>query len=454
MNFRNISSWCIQHPVPPIVLFVGLLLAGVVAFMRMDVTNNPDIDFPAAIVSVSQPGAAPAEMENQITQRVESAIRGVDGVDEINSSVREGYSETFVQFRIGTPTDRAVTDVRDAVAQIRSDLPEGILEPQVQRANIGGGEITFIAAETTDMSLEQLSWYVDNTVARRLLGQRGRRRSDPRRRRRPPDPRHPRSGGAAGPRHHRRAGQRSSFARPISTPPAAAPKSPVPNNRCGCSAMPQPLTICRSTQIAVPGGRVVRLADLGEVQDSYAETRSAAVLGDRQVVSFNVSARQGRIRPRRLRRRLEGAAQDREGRSADQVRRDRHQRRIYGESQYDIFDARADRRRDPRGVRRLPVPARPARDADLGRRHPALGDPDLLVHGLDGHQPQFPVAAGAGAGGRRAGRRRDRRDREYRPPHADGQKRLSGVDSMPPTRSASPCWRRPWRSSRCSCRSR
>src|SRR5678816_4535381 len=92
MNFRNISSWCIRNPVPPIVLFVGLMLAGLIAFMGMQVNNNPDIDFPAAIVGVAQPGAAPNEMETQITQRIESAIRGVNGVDEINSSVSEGYS--------------------------------------------------------------------------------------------------------------------------------------------------------------------------------------------------------------------------------------------------------------------------------------------------------------------------------------------------------------------------
>ena len=55
MNFRNISSWCIRNPVPPIVLFVGLMLAGLIAFSGMQVNNNPDIDFPAAIVSVSQP---------------------------------------------------------------------------------------------------------------------------------------------------------------------------------------------------------------------------------------------------------------------------------------------------------------------------------------------------------------------------------------------------------------
>ena len=82
MNFRNISSWCIRNPVFPIVLFVGLMLAGLIAFARMQVNNNPDIDFPAANVTVSQPGAAPNEIETQITQRIESAIRGVNGVSD------------------------------------------------------------------------------------------------------------------------------------------------------------------------------------------------------------------------------------------------------------------------------------------------------------------------------------------------------------------------------------
>src|SRR5438045_819170 len=114
MNFRNVSSWCIRNPVGPIVLFVGLMLAGIVSFARMQVNNAPDIDFPAAIVSISQPGAAPNELETQVTQRVESAIRGVNGVDEINSSVREGNSSTFVTFQLATPPDRAVNDVHKA----------------------------------------------------------------------------------------------------------------------------------------------------------------------------------------------------------------------------------------------------------------------------------------------------------------------------------------------------
>src|SRR6476659_6229785 len=165
MNFRNISSWCIRNPVGPIVLFVGLMLAGLIAFARMQVNNAPDIDFPGAIVSVAQPGAAPNEMETQVTQRVESAVRGISGVDEINSTVNEGNSTTVITFQLGTPTDRAVNDVRNAISQIRSNLPEGILEPQVTRVDIAGGPIMAVGVQTTDMSLEELSWYIDNTVA-------------------------------------------------------------------------------------------------------------------------------------------------------------------------------------------------------------------------------------------------------------------------------------------------
>src|SRR3546814_13984987 len=90
MNFRNISAWCIRNPVPPIVLFVLLLLAGLVSFNRMDVNDQPDVEFPAVQVVVVQPGAAPTELETQVTQRVAAAIRGVTGVDAIASSVGQG----------------------------------------------------------------------------------------------------------------------------------------------------------------------------------------------------------------------------------------------------------------------------------------------------------------------------------------------------------------------------
>ena len=84
MNFRNISAWSIRNPVVPIVIFVGLMIAGLVSFSTMKVQNDPDIEFPAVIVAISQPGAAPSEIESQITQKVESAVRSISGVDTIN----------------------------------------------------------------------------------------------------------------------------------------------------------------------------------------------------------------------------------------------------------------------------------------------------------------------------------------------------------------------------------
>ncbi|RZM10434.1 MAG: efflux RND transporter permease subunit, partial [Sphingomonas sp.] len=103
MNFRNISAWSIRNPVPPIVLFLALTLAGIVSFMRMDVNNDPDIDFPVAYVQISQPGAAPSELETQVTKRVEAAARTLQGIDEIRSTVTEGSSQTVVQLKIGAP---------------------------------------------------------------------------------------------------------------------------------------------------------------------------------------------------------------------------------------------------------------------------------------------------------------------------------------------------------------
>ena len=292
MNFRNISSWCIRNPVPPIVLFVGLMLAGLITFAGMQVNNNPDIDFPAATIDVVQPGAAPAEMESQVTQRIESAVRGVSGVDEINSSVREGNSSTFVQFEIGTPTDRAVNDVRNAISQIRSNLPDGILEPQVTRVDFAGDPIIYAGASTTDMSLEELSWYVDNTVARRLLSVEGvaaveRTGGVDRRILVVLDPTALQAQGVTASQVNAQLRQSNINAPGGQAQIAGSQQSVrVLGNARDAYQLSQ-------TQIALPGGRFVRLADLGEVKDSYAEQKTRAKMNGRQVVSFEVSRAKG-----------------------------------------------------------------------------------------------------------------------------------------------------------------
>jgi len=292
MNFRNISSWCIRNPVGPIVLFVGLMLAGLISFARMQVNNAPDIDFPAAIVSVSQPGAAPNEMETQVTQRVESAIRGITGVDEINSTVSEGNSSTFVTFQLGTPSDRAVNDVRNAISQIRSNLPDGILEPQITRVDAEDEPIMVMSAQTTDMTLEQLSWYIDNTVAKRLLGVSGiaavqRGGGVDRTIRVILDPAALEAQGITAAQVNQQLRQ-SNFN-------GAGGRAEIAGSEQSVRVLGNALDAYQlsQTQIALPGGRFVKLADLGEVKDSNSEQRTITKMNGRQVVTFYVQRAKG-----------------------------------------------------------------------------------------------------------------------------------------------------------------
>ncbi|AGH49819.1 MULTISPECIES: efflux RND transporter permease subunit [Sphingomonadales] len=292
MDFRNISAWAIRNPVAPIVLFIALTLAGMIAFSRLDVNQNPDISFPAAQVVISQPGAAPTELETQVTQRVEAAIRGINGVDEMSSYVSEGNSRTFVQFHIGTPVDRAVNDVRDALARIRSDLPEGILEPQVERVDVDGGPIAYVSAEAVDMTLEELSWFVDDTVAKRLLtipGMSAVRRGGgvSREIRVILDPVKLQAQGLTAAQVNAQLRQTNVNAAGGRAEIAGAEQSVrVLGNARNAYELGQ-------SQIAVGDGRSIKLADIADVRDLYAEQRSVAMMNNRQVLSFALEKSKG-----------------------------------------------------------------------------------------------------------------------------------------------------------------
>jgi multidrug efflux pump subunit AcrB len=292
MSFRNISAWCIRNPVPPIVMFVLLLLAGIVSFNRMDVNDNPDIEFPAVQVIVAQPGAAPSELETQVTQRVEAAVRGVSGVDEMSSYVGEGNSRTMVQFAIGTPIDRAYNDVNQAVQQIRSDLPDGILEPQVVRVDIAGGPITYFAVEASDMTLEQLSWYVDNTVAKELLAIPGMsqvRRSGgvDREIRVILDPARMQSYGLTASQVNQQLRQTNVNAAGGRTEIAGSEQAVrVLGNAANAFEL-------GDTRLSIGNGRTVRLSDVAKVTDGYAEQRNLAKIKGRQVLSFSIEKAKG-----------------------------------------------------------------------------------------------------------------------------------------------------------------
>jgi hydrophobe/amphiphile efflux-1 (HAE1) family protein len=164
----NISGWAIRHPMPPIVLFVVLMVAGTAAYFGLDITSNPDIDFPVVTVTVSRPGATPTDLETQVTKKIETAIGNIQGLDHVSSSVIDGSSNTVLEFKVGYNTDRAVNDVRDAVARVRPELPNDIYEPQVVRQNVSGGEILTYNISSPQRSIQDLSWLIDNDITRTL----------------------------------------------------------------------------------------------------------------------------------------------------------------------------------------------------------------------------------------------------------------------------------------------
>ncbi|QTL04835.1 efflux RND transporter permease subunit [Aquabacter sp. L1I39] len=169
----NISAWAIRKPIPALVLFVVLTALGIVHFRSLPVTQMPNIDVPIVMVTVTQPGSAPSELETQVTKKIENAVAGVSGVKHISSSISEGASVTTIEFHLETAVDRAVNDTRDAVTKIRTELPQSIDEPLIQRVDIEGLPIITFAVSSATLSPEELSWFVDDTVARAVQGIRG-----------------------------------------------------------------------------------------------------------------------------------------------------------------------------------------------------------------------------------------------------------------------------------------
>ncbi len=169
----NFSAWSIRNPIAPMLGFALLLIVGIQSFYALPITRFPNIDVPVVSITVTQSGAAPAELEMQVTKEIEDAVASISGIDEIQSTVTDGQSQTVVVFRIEKPTAEAVQDTKDAIDKIRSDLPAGIEEPVVTKVDVEGQAIQTFAVSSPNMTLEELSWFVDDTVKRALQGQPG-----------------------------------------------------------------------------------------------------------------------------------------------------------------------------------------------------------------------------------------------------------------------------------------
>ena len=172
MSF-HLSAWSIKNPVPTIVTFLILGIIGVSSFMGLGIDETPNIDVPVVIIDVAQRGAGPTELETQVTKKIEDAVAGLDNIDEIASTITDGSSNTVIEFDLGTDSDRAVNEVRNAISQIQSDLPSDIEEPIVRKLRFSGGTVVTYAVSSPNRSVEELSNLVDRTIIPELLNVKG-----------------------------------------------------------------------------------------------------------------------------------------------------------------------------------------------------------------------------------------------------------------------------------------
>lgn len=284
---KNISAWAIRHPITPVVLFVVLTFLGVVAFVRMPINLTPDVAFPFVMVTVTQPGAAPTEIETQIVQKIEGAVASVGNVRSITSAALEGQALITLEFQLGTPIDRAVNDVRDAISKIRADLPEGIEEPIVRRLDVEGGAIAYYAVTSTAMTAEELSWFVDNTISKRLLSVPGvaqvqRGGGVDREIRIELDPARMQAFGITAVQVNQQVRQLN-----IDSPGGRAQ---IAGGEQAIRVLGGAGTAAQlaDTRIPVSAGRVVRLRDIAEVHDGIAEVRSLSRINGRPGTTFGV----------------------------------------------------------------------------------------------------------------------------------------------------------------------
>lgn len=288
----NISTWCIRNPIPALMLFVMLSFAGSISFKSMKIQNFPDLDLPTITVTASLPGASPSQLESEVTRKIENAIATLQGLKHITSKVQDGSVTITAEFRLEKPVQEALDDVRSAVSKVRTDLPGDLRDPIVTKLDLAGSPILALTVSSAQRDEEALSWFVDDTVAKRLLAVRGVGAVN-------------RVGGvsrevtiALDPVKLQALG---SSAADISKQMRAMQRESA-GGRTDLGSGEQPVRTLanvssvdelRPLQLSLPDGRSIRLDQIAQVSDSVAEPRALALLNGKPVVGFEVTRSRG-----------------------------------------------------------------------------------------------------------------------------------------------------------------
>ncbi|MBE8598653.1 efflux RND transporter permease subunit [Pseudomonas cyclaminis] len=167
----NFATWSIRNPIPSILLFILLSLAGILGFRALPIANMPDIDLPTVVISLTQPGAAPAQLETEVARKVENSLTTLSGIKHISTSIVDGLVTINVEFILEKKLSDALIETKDAVDRVRSDLPSDLEQPSISAVRVGSDEATLLyAVASSRMDEEALSWFVDDVLNKMILG--------------------------------------------------------------------------------------------------------------------------------------------------------------------------------------------------------------------------------------------------------------------------------------------
>ncbi len=164
----TLSDISVRRPVLATVFSLIIIAFGLIAFTRLPLRELPDVDRPVVSVNASYPGASAQVVENQITRVIEDQLSGIDGIDVINSTSRDGRSSINIEFTLDRDLEDATNDVRNAVSRARGQLPADIDEPVIRKADADADAIIWFSLESTTLDRMALTDYADRYIVDRL----------------------------------------------------------------------------------------------------------------------------------------------------------------------------------------------------------------------------------------------------------------------------------------------
>lgn len=288
----NVSAWSIKNPLPACMLFVLLTLMGLYSFHEMRIQNFPDIDLPTVVVTTVLEGATPSQLENDVARKIEDNLATVQGIDHVFSTLQDGVATTTAQFELEKPIQEAVDDVRSSVASVRNELPANTQEPIVTKLDLAQQPILAFTVSSSRRDETDLSWLVDNTVARKLLtvsgvGKVSRVGGRDRQVRVDMDPVLLQGLGATVADVSR---QLKSVQQEQSGGRAELGEQKQPIRTLGAVQSAEAL---KDLRIPLSNGKIITLGEVANVRDSFADPTTAAFLDGKPVVAFEVARSRG-----------------------------------------------------------------------------------------------------------------------------------------------------------------